>query len=413
VQTHSPRATHSPRTRKLLNLGILAHVDAGKTSLTERLLYAAGVIDEIGSVDEGTTQTDTLALERQRGITIKAAVTSFTVSTTTVNLLDMPGHPDFIAEVERVLSVLDGAVLVISAVEGVQAQTHVLARALMRLRIPTPAVIPMGDVQQQGTRQAAYRSDARMPGDALAEQVSHAHVYPVFFGSAMTGAGVAELMTALTRFLPAAPAPGIQDEPRGAVFKVERGPAGEKIAYVRMFAGALRTRQRLSTGKVTAIEVFGHGATTRSDEVTAGEIAKLWGLTGARIGDAIGKPAATRTSHHFAPPTMETVVQAADNAALHAALTQLAEQDPLISLRQVPEAQVITGATAAIDGLIPASQVHPMEQLLPSLTSGEGALECVFDHYEPVRGNGAPPDRPRTGVSPLNRKEYLLRVTRS
>ena len=122
---------------RTLNLGILAHVDAGKTSLTERLLYAAGVIDEIGSVDDGNTQTDSLALERQRGITIKSAVVSFVVDDVTVNLIDTPGHPDFIAEVERVLSVLDGAVLVISAVEGVQAQTRVLMRTLQRLRIPT------------------------------------------------------------------------------------------------------------------------------------------------------------------------------------------------------------------------------------------------------------------------------------
>src|SRR5690349_559970 len=124
----------------MLNLGILAHVDAGKTSLTERLLHAAGVIDEIGSVDAGNTQTDTLALERQRGITIKAAVASFPIDGdpgVTVNLIDTPGHPDFIAEVERSLGVLDGAVLVVSAVEGVQAQTRVLMRALRRLRIPT------------------------------------------------------------------------------------------------------------------------------------------------------------------------------------------------------------------------------------------------------------------------------------
>ena len=96
---------------RTLNLGILAHVDAGKTTLTERLLYAAGVIDEIGSVDDGTTQTDTLALERRRGITIKSAVVSFAIGDVTVNLIDTPGHPDFIAEVERVLGVLDGAVL--------------------------------------------------------------------------------------------------------------------------------------------------------------------------------------------------------------------------------------------------------------------------------------------------------------
>ena len=121
----------------LLNLGILAHVDAGKTSLTEQLLHDAGVIDEIGSVDAGSTQTDTLALERQRGITIKSAVVSFAIGGVTVNLIDTPGHPDFIAEVERALSVLDGAVLVISAVEGVQAQTRVLMRTLQRLKIPT------------------------------------------------------------------------------------------------------------------------------------------------------------------------------------------------------------------------------------------------------------------------------------
>ena len=91
-----------------LNLGILAHVDAGKTSLTERLLHVAGVIDEIGSVDDGSTRTDFLDLERQRGITIKAAVVSFTLGDLTVNLIDTPGHADFIAEVERALGVLDG-----------------------------------------------------------------------------------------------------------------------------------------------------------------------------------------------------------------------------------------------------------------------------------------------------------------
>src|SRR6201991_2700634 len=120
-----------------LNLGIVAHVDAGKTSLTERLLFAAGVIDQIGSVDDGSTQTDSMALERQRGITIRSAVVSFTIGDVTVNLIDTPGHPDFIAEVERALSVLDGAVLVVSAVEGVQAQTRVLMRTLRQLRIPT------------------------------------------------------------------------------------------------------------------------------------------------------------------------------------------------------------------------------------------------------------------------------------
>ncbi len=130
-----------------INLGILAHVDAGKTSLTERLLYAAGVIDAIGRVDDGTTQTDSLALERQRGITIKSAVVSFSIDDATVNLIDTPGHPDFIAEVERVLGVLDGVVLVLSAVEGVQAQTRVLSACS-----PAACTCAIGFASPQTTR---------------------------------------------------------------------------------------------------------------------------------------------------------------------------------------------------------------------------------------------------------------------
>ena len=120
-----------------LNLGIVAHVDAGKTSLTERLLFEAGAIEAPGSVDAGTTRTDSLDLERRRGITIRAAVTSFALGDVVINLLDTPGHPDFIAEVERSLGVLDAAVLVLSSVEGVQPQTVVIWRALKRIGVPT------------------------------------------------------------------------------------------------------------------------------------------------------------------------------------------------------------------------------------------------------------------------------------
>ena len=163
---------------RTLNLGIVAHVDAGKTTLTERLLHAAGVIDAIGSVDHGDTQTDTLELERQRGITIKSAVVSFVIDDVTVNLIDTPGHPDFIAEVERVLDVLDGAVLVISAVEGVQAQTLVLMRALQRLHIPTLLFVnkidrPGADAERvlRGDRRAA---DTGLDPDGLGARPGHA-----------------------------------------------------------------------------------------------------------------------------------------------------------------------------------------------------------------------------------------------
>ncbi|MFF1925692.1 GTP-binding protein [Streptomyces sp. NPDC058221] len=389
-----------------LNLGILAHVDAGKTSLTERLLHTAGIIDELGRVDDGNTRTDSLALERRRGITIKSAVVSFAVDDVTVNLIDTPGHPDFIAEVERVLSVLDGAVLVVSAVEGVQAQTRVLMRTLQRLRIPTlvfvnktdragaryapvlrniaekltPDAVAMGPaVTGLGTRDAdcpEYAADD--PGltgrltDLLTEhddallaeyveggepiapgrlheefvaQTGRALVHPVYFGSAVTGAGIAALTRGIKELLPAAR--GDADGPvSGTVFKVERGAAGEKLAYVRMFSGTVRTRDRLpfgpataaaDEGKVTGISVFSEGEDIRSASVGPGRIAKLRGLGDIRIGDAVGVARKAVEEHHFAPPTLESVVVPAPPASrgeLHFALAQLAEQDPLIDLRQ-------------------------------------------------------------------------------
>lgn len=315
-----------------LNLGILAHVDAGKTSLTERLLYNAGVIDHIGSVDSGDTQTDSLALERQRGITIKTAVASFVVGDTTINLIDTPGHPDFIAEVERAVSVLDGAILVISAVEGVQAQTRILMRTLQRLQIPT--IFFINKMDRMG-------ADYERTLQTIANKLAPAMEYPVFSGSAITGAGIDALMDGIVRTLPKAS--GVADGPvSGRVFKIERGRTGEKIAYVRMFGGTVRTRQRIGygqsqSGKITAIKVFARGGAVQRASASAGQIAQLYGLSEVQIGDAIGDKQAQTADHYFAPPTLETSIiprQPRDKGKLYAALSQLAEQDPLINLRQ-------------------------------------------------------------------------------
>src|SRR2546428_12840099 len=143
---------------KTLNIGILAHVDAGKTSLTERLLFDHGAIDRLGSVDGGDTRTDDGQIERQRGITIRSAVAAFTVGDTQINLIDTPGHSDFIAEVERALEVLDGAVLLLSAVEGVQAQTRVLMRTLRRARRPPPLFLTHNDPRGDRRRGARARN---------------------------------------------------------------------------------------------------------------------------------------------------------------------------------------------------------------------------------------------------------------
>jgi len=394
--------------QKTLNLGILAHVDAGKTTLTERLLYDSGVIDHLGAVDAGTTQTDSLPLERRRGITIKSAVTSFPIGDVAVNLIDTPGHPDFIAEVDRVLNVLDGVVLVVSAVEGVQAQTRILMRSLQRLEIPallfvnkidrpgaSPegtvreirrrlkiATFPMDRVTSAGTRGASvtasgsddaellagltellaehndrllarYVDDEAGVGYAqlaaeLAGQTRRGQVYPVFFGSAITGAGVAQLMAGLAELLPASD--GDPDGPlSGSIFKIERGSSAEKIAYVRMFSGTVHVRDRLRFGsglddKVTAVAVFERGPAVPRPAVSAGQIGKLWGLAEARIGDRIGGPGEHGAGLQFPPPTLESAVVPGDPRdanRLRVALGQLAEQDPLINLRQDDERQEI------------------------------------------------------------------------
>ncbi|MEV4396802.1 translation factor GTPase family protein [Nonomuraea sp. NPDC049607] len=143
----------------ILNIGILAHVDAGKTSLTERLLFESGAIARLGSVDDGSTQTDSGEIERRRGITIRSAVASFTVGDLRVNLVDTPGHADFVAEVERALDVLDGAVLVLSAVEGVQPHTRVLMKTLRRLRLPT--LIFVNKIDRVGAREAGVLAEIR------------------------------------------------------------------------------------------------------------------------------------------------------------------------------------------------------------------------------------------------------------
>ncbi|MFL5966574.1 MAG: GTP-binding protein [Gaiellaceae bacterium] len=387
--------------QRRLNLGIVAHVDAGKTTLTERLLHAAGVIGDVGSVDKGTTQTDSLPLEQQRGITIRSAVVSFAIDDVTVNLIDTPGHPDFIAEVERVLGVLDGAILIVSAVEGVQAQTSVLMRALQRLRIPTlvfvnkidrlgadcartltdiaerltPAVVPMTSVEGEGSKAAVARAfadeeegfrsrlvelvadhddrlltayvhdetgiSAQVLRQALAEQTAQALVHPVFCGAAITGAGVDGVMSGIAGLLPAAA--GDPDGPvSAAVFKIDRGRAGEKIAYARMFSGTIRTRDRVQVAggddaKVTAIAVFDRGGATQQPAVRAGEIATLQGLADVRVGDTLGDVHPRVSRREFQPPTLESVVvpvDPADGRRLRVALGRLAEQDPLIDVRQ-------------------------------------------------------------------------------
>ncbi|QIK06018.1 tetracycline resistance ribosomal protection protein Otr(A) [Streptomyces sp. ID38640] len=413
---------------RTLNIGILAHVDAGKTSLTERLLFDTGAIGRLGSVDGGDTFTDTGELERQRGITIRSAVASFTVGGTQVNLLDTPGHSDFIAEVERALGVLDGAVLLLSAVEGVQARTRVLMKTLRRLRLPTllfinkidragargealladirrlltPAAVPMTSVTGLGTAQAMSvpysledprvreriaeavaeadesvlaeltgpASGGPAPGDggppltadrlraALAARTADGSLHPVYFGSALGGQGIGALLDGMVRLVPPAPV-GAGTEPRGTVFAVHQLPDDERTAYLRLYEGELRPRQRIElhrpaadgtsatlTGRITSLQVVGRPPGD-DGPLTPGQIAVLRGLPGIRTGDRVG-PAGDAPSGAalFPSPTLETLVRArnpARAAALRAALLTLADQDPLLQVGPAPD-----GATSVL-----------------------------------------------------------------
>ena len=389
-----------------INIGIVAHVDAGKTSLTERILYETHVIDEIGRVDKGTTQTDSLDLEKRRGITIKASVVSFFVQDLKINLIDTPGHPDFLAEVERSFSVLDGAILLISAVEGIQAQTKILFSALFKLRIPTiifinkidrsgaqadelikhvkekltEHIIPLSRTEHIGTKHACVAQNhlhdptflqacieqltlfdeqllaAYVEGEtitegqvrtALMQQVGEAKLSPVFFGSALTGVGVRELLADLVSLFPSTTS--LEDAPlSGVVFKLEKEATGEKVAYVRVFSGSMRVRTSVNlqrrkhdgeietyTGKIQKLHVFWEGKTVQAQQVRAGEFCKVWGLKEVKIGDVVGEWSDHIKTLHFATPKYETRIEATrreQDHQLYQALLELAEEDPLISV---------------------------------------------------------------------------------
>ncbi|MGG3538713.1 GTP-binding protein [Bacillus tropicus] len=380
-----------------INIGIVAHVDAGKTSLTERILYETNVIKEVGRVDSGSTQTDSMELERQRGITIKASVVSFFIDDIKVNVIDTPGHADFIAEVERSFRVLDGAILVISAVEGVQAQTKILMRTLQKLNIPTILFVnkidrsgantekvvkhiktilsneafPFYSVQNEGTKEARiieYKSyddcierlapynesllesyvnneivTDTLLREELEKQIQQANLYPIFFGSAMTGIGVTELLENISALLPANNS-SPYEELSGVVFKIEREPFGEKIAYVRLFSGSLHIRKYVDIQrngslphkeKIKKMCLFHNGDAIQISTVPSGEFCKVWGLNDIKIGDIIGERTDYIKDIHFAEPQMEAAIDAIPKERIHdlyAALMELCEEDPLIQV---------------------------------------------------------------------------------
>jgi ribosomal protection tetracycline resistance protein len=445
-----------PTPHPRLNVGIVAHVDAGKTTLTERLLYETGVSTHLGRVDHGDTVTDADDIERRRGITIRSAVVAFTVGDLKVNLIDTPGHADFVAEVERALAVLDGAVLVVSAVEGVQAQTRALIRIMERLGIPflvfankidrrgasvevTMAAlrealagdaVALNEPTALGSRAAtvAPRCDATyaeeladrlslvddgvlaayvagsLPGrDALTRATATGRFHPVVFGAALTGVGVPDVLDALS-LLPAATTSS--DEPlHASVFKIERDAIGQPLAYVRMRGGTLASRDdvvrhhRSSDGEVVAVpgrvqrvSTYVAGSSTSEIPAVAGDVAAVAGLPDVRIGDQLGRWEAAYGLRTFPPPGLESVVVARDPADR----TRLFEVVQELSTQDpLINARLEDELTVSLYGEVQREVL--VARLAEEFGIAADVLESRTVHVERVAGAGEGALRVRTG----------------
>jgi len=374
---------------KIINIGILAHVDAGKTTLTESLLYTSGAILELGSVDKGTTRTDTMFLERQRGITIQAAVTSFNWNDYKINIVDTPGHTDFITEVYRSLSVLDGAILVISAKDGVQAQTRILFHALQKMNIPT--IIFINKIDQYGinlnniyqnikeklsndiivmqnvtlTPEISIKSiidlddwdpvisrndkllKKYIAGEKLTIQeltyeeyrcVKKGSLFPIYHGSARNNIGTQQLIEAISNLF-CSEMNENDSELCGRVFKIEYTDHKQRLVYLRLYSGTLHLRDTIilpekKKVKLTEIYIPSNGEMIQTKTVCSGDIFIIPNNT-LRLNDIIGneKLLPCNVWNDKTVPILRTRIEPIkieEREKLLDALTEIADTDPLL-----------------------------------------------------------------------------------
>lgn len=337
---------------KIINIGVLAHVDAGKTTLTESFLYLGGVIKNLGNVDKGTSQTDFLDIEKERGISVRSAASTFYWKDVQINLIDTPGHIDFSADVERTLGILDAAILVISAVEGVQAHTENIWLALKEHKIPTLIFINKIDrlgadttrvldeirndlssnivvlqestndgekdkantidcwnenhIQEEIFESIANTNDAilekylndetvsfRELDDELKVAVGRFQLVPILMGAAKNMLGVNELLDAVVSYMPLAK--GNEDEPFSAlVFRVDHNKKLGKVVGIRIFDGKISNRDVIVNStqkteeKVSLVKRYKAGKLEDCASLGAGDIAAVCGLANTQIGDVLG-----------------------------------------------------------------------------------------------------------------------------
>lgn len=363
---------------KSLVLGILAHVDAGKTTLSEALLHTSGVVRKPGRVDHGDAYFDTNPLERERGITIYAKSTVFQAGDREVFLLDTPGHVDFSSEAERVLSVLDCAALVVSSTDGVQAHTLTLWRLLERFRVPVFVFVNKTDLPGIGRAElmqqlkekldggctdfsadaATVAEEAALCDENLLERylergtvtdsdyralIAARKLFPCCFGSALKETGVDAFLDTLSRLAPETAYPS----GFGArVFKISRDERGNRLTWLKVTGGTLYAKTRLSSisgdlpenvgdEKVDQIRIYTGVKYQTAEKVPAGSICAVTGLTRTRAGDGLG------TEHDKTAFLLEPVFRyqvlipsGTDPHTVLVALRQLEEEDPALRVEQ-------------------------------------------------------------------------------
>ena len=358
---------------KHICIGILAHVDSGKTTLSEGLLYASGALRKLGRVDHGDAFLDTDALERERGITIFAKQAMLTVGEREFTLLDTPGHVDFSAEMERTLSVLDYAVLVISGSDGVQSHTRTLWRLLARYEVPTFLFINKMDLA--GTDKSAlierltqtlsaecvdFSAPPQERDEALAlcdeaalesllergsiddslisKMIKSRKVFPCFFGSALKMDGVEDFLSALARFTVA---PEYPSEFGAKVFKISRDAQGGRLTWLKVTGGALRVKAPLSyraqnqdyQEKADQLRLYSGIKFRTLEKAGAGSVVAVTGLSHSYVGLGLGTEA--EASAPLLQPVLTYQLVLPDGADAHSALTklrELEEEDPMLRI---------------------------------------------------------------------------------
>ena len=421
-------------TRKQIVLGILAHVDSGKTTLSEAMLYRAGVTRRLGRVDHKDAFLDTDALEKARGITIFSKQALLTAGDTDITLLDTPGHVDFSTETERTLQVLDYAVLVVSGTDGVQSHTETLWRLLRRYRVPTFVFVNKMDLPgmerqellaqlnrrlgegfvdfgaEQADRDEALALcdenlmdrmlDARQLQDAdLIPAIARRHVFPCWFGAALKLEGVDALLDGLDRYT--RPAPAL--EAFGAkVFKVSQDEQGARLTWLRVTGGELKVKAQLTgeadgepwAEKANQLRLYSGAKYTLTEAIGPGQVCAVTGLTKARPGEGLG---AERDSDlPVLEPVLSYQVLLPEGADVHAALGKLHRLE-----EEEPQLHVVWNETL---GEIHVQLMGEIQlEVLRSLLAERFGLEVEFGpggilyketitepmegvgHYEPLR----------------------------